>query len=124
MRKFFYIILMVMISSVAFSNSATNKDTNDMKGPVYLKVEVINEMGNKVHGAKVQLFNSEEDYRKEENVIRTEYTDKSGKITFKGLDQQVYYLLVEKDNMDNDGGAVKTDTLKDWRVNKVTVVIQ
>lgn len=93
--------------------------------PTSLKITVVNELGNPVEGASVQLFSTDADYRAETNAVgETQLTDKKGKITFKKLEAVIYYVNVEKEDKNNDGAGVQTDVLKSGLLNKVTIVIE
>lgn len=93
--------------------------------PTSLKITVLNELGNPVEGASVQLFTTDEDYRAEKNAVRkAQLTDKKGKTTFKKLEPIVYFVNVEKGDKNNDGAGVQTDTLKTGLLNKVTIIIE
>lgn len=89
-----------------------------------LHITVRNELGNTVEGAKVQLFEKEEDYVKEENVVAEGQTDAKGILKLKDLKAISYYLIVRKDDKDNSGGGEQTGKLEGKRINKVTVIIQ
>jgi hypothetical protein len=89
-----------------------------------LSVTVRDETGNVVEGAKVQLFEKEEDYTAEKNVAAEGVTDKKGVIKLKDLKSIVYFVLVRKDDKDNSGGGERTEKLEDQKINKVTIVIQ
>ncbi|HEY0743283.1 MAG TPA: carboxypeptidase regulatory-like domain-containing protein [Chryseosolibacter sp.] len=88
-----------------------------------LTVTVRDELGNIVEGAKVQLFENEEDYTAEKNVAAEGVTDKKGLLKLKDLKAIEYYLIVRKDDKDNSGGGEKTK-LEEKKINKVTVIIQ
>jgi hypothetical protein len=93
--------------------------------PTSLNIKVIDFVGNIVEGAAVRLFHTEDDYRNETNQIgEIQYTDKKGKTTFKNLETRIYFLYVTKDDMNNVGGGVQTDTLKSGKVNKINIVIE
>ena len=93
--------------------------------PTSLNIKVIDYVGNIVEGAAVKLFHNEDDYRNETNQIGdTQYTDKKGKTTIKNLESRIYFLYVTKDDMNNVGGGVQTDTLKSGKVNKINIVIE
>ena len=78
-----------------------------------------------MEGAAVKLYHTDEDYRNETNQIgETQYTDKKGKTTIKKLNPRVYFVYVTKDDMNNVGGGVQTDTLKAGKVNKINIVIE
>src|SRR5690606_13500813 len=89
-----------------------------------LHITVRDELGNTVEEATVQLFESEEDYLKEENVIAEGLTDKKGIVKFKDLQEMPYYVIVRKDDKDNSGGGEQTGKLDAKRINKVTIIIQ
>lgn len=89
-----------------------------------LHITVRDELGNIVEGATVQLFETEDDYLKEENVVAETTTDKYGIAKLKDLKAIAYYVIVRKDDKDNSGGGEKTAELEAKRINKVTIVIQ
>lgn len=89
-----------------------------------LHITVRDELGNIAEGATVQLFETEEDYLEEKNVIAEGTTDKNGNVKLKDLKAIVYYVIVRKDDKDNSGGGERTAVLEAKRINKVTIVIQ
>jgi hypothetical protein len=89
-----------------------------------LNITVRNELGNTVEGATVRLFENEEDYNKEENAVAEGVTDEKGVVKFKDLKDIAYFVLVEKDDLNNFGGGEQTGKLEAKRINKVTIVIQ
>jgi len=89
-----------------------------------LNITVRDELGNIVEGATVQLFETEDDYLKEENVVMESTTDKNGVVKLKELKPIAYYVIVRKDDKDNSGGGERTAELEAKRINKVTIVIQ
>ena len=93
--------------------------------PTSLRVTVLDELGNRVEGASVQLFTTDTDYRTEENAVsKIQFTNKKGKTTFKKLKPMPYFVNVLKEDKNNNGAGVQTDTLKAGLVNKVTIVIE
>jgi hypothetical protein len=89
-----------------------------------LNVTVRDELGNIVEGAKVQLFEKEEDYTAEKNVVAEGVTDKKGILKLKELKAMAYYVIVKKDDKDNAGGGEQTGKLEANKINKVTIIIQ
>lgn len=89
-----------------------------------LNITVRDDVGNTVEGAKVQLFEKEEDYTKESNVAAEGVTDKKGYVRIKDLKPMSYYVIVRKDDKDNAGGGEQTGKLEAKKMNKVTIVIQ
>lgn len=89
-----------------------------------LNITVRDELGNIVDGATVQLYETEEDYLKEQNTAAEGVTDKYGIAKFKELKAIAYYVIVRKDDKDNSGGGERTAELVPKRINKVTIVIQ
>jgi hypothetical protein len=89
-----------------------------------LNITVRDEMGNTVEGASVQLFETEEDYNTEKNVVAQGVTDKKGYVKLKELKPIAYYVIVRKDDKDNSGGGEQTGKLEEKKINKVTIIIQ
>ena len=50
-----------------------------------LHITVLDGLGNTTEGATVQLFETEEDYLKEENVVAEQTSDKNGIVKFKDI---------------------------------------
>ncbi len=89
-----------------------------------LQVTVRDDVGNLVEGASIRLFASEEDYTKEQNQVgKTIRTDDKGRASFDTLEPKVYYIIIEKGDMDNSDGGTKTEALIPKRINKVTIII-
>lgn len=89
-----------------------------------LNITVRNELGNTVEGATVRLFENQDDYNKEQNAAAEGMTDDKGVVKFKDLKDIAYFVLVEKDDLNNFGGGEQTGKLEAKRINKVTIVIQ
>ena len=89
-----------------------------------LHITVRDELGNIVEGATVQLFETEEDYLKEENAVTEVMTDKNCITKMKDLKAMAYFVIIRKDDKDNSGGGERTEVLEAKRINKVTIVIQ
>jgi hypothetical protein len=89
-----------------------------------IHITVRNDLGNTVEGASVKLYEKEADYKKEENVVAEGVTDEKGVVKFKELRAISYFILAEKDDLNNFGGGEQTGKLQEKRINKVTIVIQ
>jgi hypothetical protein len=89
-----------------------------------LNVTVRDELGNTVQGASVQLFETEDDYNKEENVVAQGVTDAKGMLRLKELKAAPYFVIVRKDDKDNSGGGEQVGRLEANKINKVTIIIQ
>ncbi|MEQ8925837.1 MAG: carboxypeptidase regulatory-like domain-containing protein [Fulvivirga sp.] len=90
-----------------------------------IKINVRNELGNIEEGVSVQLYGSEEDYRKEQNpVTEVAITDKKGNVKFKDLEAKIYFVNAKKGDKNNVGAGVKTDMLEAGKLNKVTIIIE
>lgn len=89
-----------------------------------LSVTVRDEVGNTVEGAKVRLFENEEDYKTEQHMAVEGVTDAKGLVKFKDLKAIGYFVIAEKGDLDNSGGGEKTAKLEEKKVNKVTIIIQ
>lgn len=92
---------------------------------IYLKVTVVDEVGNRVEGATVTLFKTKDDHTNETNPIATQTTDNKGKCTFGNdvLEDISYYVLVRKGDMNNYGGGEKIEALQKAKINRITIVI-
>ena len=110
-----FILLMVAFSTLTSATQLINTQ---------LRITVLNELGNKEEGAEVTLYATEEDYRKETNpVLSTQKTDRKGRVTFKGLEEKVYFVMVKKGEMNNNGLGVQTEKLVGKKINKITIII-
>ena len=89
-----------------------------------LAVTIRDELGNTVEGAKVTLFDKEEDYNAETNPVMDGVTDAKGVVKFRELKAASYFVLAKKGDKDNAGGGEQTGKLEANRINKVTIVIQ
>ena len=89
-----------------------------------LTVTIRDEIGNTVEGASIKLFENEESYNKEVNVIAEGTTDAKGVFRFKKIKAISYFILVRKGDKDNTGGGEKIGILEEGKFNKVTIVIQ
>ena len=89
-----------------------------------ISITIRNELGNTEQGVTVQLFETEEDYNKEQNVVAEGTTDAKGIVKFKELKAISYFVIARKDDKDNSGGGERTGKLEANRVNKVNIIIQ
>ena len=89
-----------------------------------LTVTIRNDLGNTVEGATVKLYEKEEDYKNETKPAAEGKTDAKGIVKFKELKAIPYYVLAEKDDLNNFGGGEQTGKLEAKKINKVTIVIQ
>jgi len=89
-----------------------------------LNVTVRDETGNTVGGASVQLFEKEEDYKAETNIVAQGITDDKGFLKLRELKPVSYFVIVRKDDKDNSDGGERTARLEEKRMNKVTIIIQ
>jgi hypothetical protein len=88
-----------------------------------IAITIRDELGNTVEGAKVSLYDKEDDYNSETNALVEDTTDAKGVVKFRELTGVSYFILARKGDKDNSGGGEKT-TLEANRINKVTIVIQ
>lgn len=116
--SYFTVFSIILLGVLAFNSPEQILKTQ-------LRLTILDELGNLVEGADVTLYNSDEDYRKEQNpVMEKQVTDSKGRVKFVGLEPKVYYVLAEKEDKDNAGAGVQTDTLQEGRINKVNIVIE
>ena len=93
--------------------------------PTTLRITVMDDLGNRVIGATVLLYEREEDYNKNENPVGTSYsTNEKGMVTIKELKAQIYYINVEKGDMNNYSTGVQIGPIELGKKNKATIIIQ
>jgi uncharacterized protein (DUF2141 family) len=105
-------------------NIAVMRAEEDQLISTSLTITIRNELGNTEEGVTVQLYESEENYKAEKNVVAEGVTDKKGVVKFKDLKPIAYYVLARKGDRDNFGGGEQTGALESGKFNKVTIVIQ
>lgn len=89
-----------------------------------LRIVVLDGLGNLVEGAKVTLYEDEEDFKNSENPVQEpQFTDAKGRAFFRDLEPKSYFVDVEKGDMNNIGGAQITSPLADKKMNKVNIII-
>lgn len=121
MKKLGILSLIIFFLAATGFISKPAKDTDEFM--IYLKVKVLDEQGSPVHGAEVEVFETEGDFANGSEPLDTKYTNKKGKARFSGLHKKEYYVHVEKGEKDNSEGQVKTDKLQNVSFNKETVII-
>lgn len=89
-----------------------------------LKVMVLDNMGKAQENAKVRVYASKADYDKEQNPVGELITNKNGNAEFSGLKTIQYFISAVKDAKDNSSNGVTTDILKEFKLNKMKVIIQ
>jgi hypothetical protein len=90
-----------------------------------LRITIQDDLGNLQEGANVTLFANNDDYRSGENAIAgPEKTDDKGRVTFKDLEEKVYFVNATKGDMNNNMLGVQTDTLEGGKLNRAAIVIQ
>lgn len=89
-----------------------------------MHITIRDELGNTTEGVTVQLFENQEDYNAEKNVVAEAVTDKDGIVKIKDLKPISYFVLARKGDLNNFGGGEQTEKLVEKKINKVTIVIQ
>ena len=89
-----------------------------------LTLTVRDDLGNTVSGAEVKLFETEEDYLKEKNVVFSGVSDNKGVVKFKKLKAISYFVIVRTEDKDNGGGGERIGALEEGKFNKATVIVQ
>jgi len=89
-----------------------------------LQITVMDGVGNYQSNAEVTLYETKADYEAEKNpVAEAMKTDKKGKVIFKELEAQSYFVKVVKGDKNNVGGAEQTSDLLPNKMNKVNIII-
>jgi hypothetical protein len=90
---------------------------------VKIKIYVLDESSELVAGAKVTLYGSFENYKKEVKPLFSAVTNEKGFVQFKELKEMNYYIHVTKGDLNNNGGNVETDELHVKGKNRFEIVI-
>lgn len=88
-----------------------------------LQVTVLDNIGNIQSGAKVTLFETEEDYNNSKPALPMQVVNKKGKTRFVGLKAIDYFVYCEKGKKNNMFHGEKTGELQKGRINKVNLII-
>ena len=122
MHKFKASILLLILIAFTFLQF-TPKTDQFLK--TNLRITIQDDLGNVQEGATVTLFNNNDDYRSGENAVAgPQETDSRGRVTFKDLEEKVYFVYATKGDMNNNMLGVQTDTLEGGKLNKAAIVIQ
>ncbi|MBX2966058.1 MAG: hypothetical protein KF845_07925 [Cyclobacteriaceae bacterium] len=117
MKKFLFILGLIIV----FPSFST---VLEQIVKTQLHITIRNELGNTEEGVTIKLYEREDDYKNETNPAAEGVTDDKGVARFKELKAISYYVLAEKEDLNNFGGGEQTGKLEAKRINKVTVVIQ
>lgn len=115
MKKWFTLCL-VALSMSAFTVSGPKLSAT-------LIITVLDDIGNVQEGAKVALYETEDDYNGHVNEVASDVTNAKGKVTFNKLKGQVYFMDVAKGAKNNLFGGEKTSVLEEGKYNKINVII-
>lgn len=111
------ISLLALTFTLAFFSNAQVIKTS-------LTLTILDELGNRVEGATVKLYENETDYTTEKNPSQEGVTDAKGVVKFKNLKAIAYFVLARKGDKDNAGGGEKTGKLEAKKFNKANIIIQ
>lgn len=117
MKKFLSLTIFLLAALSVSSVQAQLFKTN-------LAVTVRDEVGNIVEGATLQLYETEDDYKTEKNMVVETVSDDKGVARFRDIKPLAYFVLVRKDDKNNFGGGEQTAQLEEGKFNRVTIVIQ
>jgi len=91
--------------------------------PLKARITVVDENDNIVPGATVTLFKTHEDYKKETNPVVSAVTNEKGFVEFKKLQELSYFVLVEKGDLNNNGGYNQIPQLRTKGKNRFVIQI-
>ena len=107
----------------AFTSFVNNSEKSQIIN-TSLRITVLDDLGNPVEGASVNIYIKESDYREEVNpVVEEKLTDAKGRVRFKKLQSIKYFVLVRKGDLNNFGGGVEVN-LDAKKLNKVNIIIE
>jgi len=112
----------ILLSLVAIGFLMMTLQFQIIKTQMYVTIR--NDLGNTEDGATIELYENEEDYKAEKNVVAVAITDEKGVAKFKELKAISYFVLAKKGDKNNFGGGERTGQLEAKRINKVTIVIE
>ena len=114
------ILIIVVFAFTSFVNNPFKSQIINTS----LRITVLDDLGNQVESAIVNIYGNESDYREEVNPIMEEQlTDAKGRVTFKKLQSISYFMLVRKGDLNNIGGGVEVK-LDAKKLNKVNIIIE
>ncbi|MEO8584240.1 MAG: hypothetical protein ABI415_10605 [Flavitalea sp.] len=118
--------LLALLCFASISSIISCKKEAEPLPDTSLEITVADDLGNKVNGATVALFNNHEDWLKGSNQVATEkITDANGVAVFSNLTSKQYYWGVIKDCKSNIHGSITTDfAISSYKNNKVSTVIR
>lgn len=114
----------IALFTVLLMTTTSFKTTDDQLLPTKLRITIIDGLGNFVEGATVSIYEKEADYLASKNPAATMVSDKKGRVTFKEVKPQAYFVEAKKADMNNNGEGVKTGELSEGKTNKVNIVIE
>jgi hypothetical protein len=77
------------------------KKTIYIDSPPQLEIAVVDASNNKVLGAEVTIFLSEDDWQNKTNPVAQITSDVNGSALFTDLEETIYYFYVQKGSLDN-----------------------
>lgn len=112
MKKILYISMLFVFA--LFSCERTFETEIETTTPPELHVITENPDGDRIEGANVSLYTSQEDYTNETNVLSTKQTNGEGKAIFTEsdlADPGVYYVRATNGAQNNDASQTETPFL-------------
>jgi hypothetical protein len=114
-----HILVLMVIIGLVIVNSCKKEPT-----PTTLELSIIDEFGNIVSGASVELYSSETDWNNASNQIGTTLTSNAlGKVRFNTVSNIKYYWFVEKDCKNNVNGTITSTSALTANINNTFNVI-
>ena len=90
---------------------------------VKIKIFVVDEASEVIEGAKVTLYGTFENYKKEVKPLFSGVSNAKGFVEFKDLKEMNYYIHVVKGDLNNNGGNVETEELHAKGKNRFEIMI-
>lgn len=95
MKPIFYSLIINLILLSACT------ETEYIDNPPQLEIRVFDRDGEKIQGALVRLYKTEQEWVFQDSYFANSTTNSDGVAIFKKLEEVNYYFLVKKDEMDN-----------------------
>lgn len=112
-----FLILICVFTLISCSDDDVEPLTTDME------ITVIGPDGSPLSNVPVNLYDNTSDWESATNIIVSDTTSNDGKVTFKGLDSQMYFIDATSEGFANWGSTIESTILAENEVNKLTLTL-
>ena len=87
--------------AIIISSGCTKKEYVEVDVAPQLEITVTDISEGPVNGARVTLYETENDFYEDQNTVKTSVTDATGEVLFDELNEKIYYFYAEKGDLNN-----------------------